>query len=201
MYDLQFTHDVTFHEVDQEHAITAELSSEFVGTVNAMQLAIPADAVATTSTAWFVESIQTEGPFEGVWLLNGTLAALQNTQPLEYLYDTGMVNLHSTASLPDKAWVVAVPTIPGDAALDGHFDSSDLIQVMMHGLYETGEPAIWEQGDFDHDGLFNSSDLILALSTGTYESSADDMTAVAAVPEPCGLVLLAIGLMLLARRR
>ena len=86
----------------------------------------------------------------------------------------------------------------GDANCDGEFNSSDLIQVMVAGLYETGNPAVWSEGDFNADGIFESGDLVLALADGGYELGPT--AAVAAVPEPGTMVLTLIGLALLAVR-
>ena len=59
-------------------------------------------------------------------------------------------------------------TTPGDANLDGIFNSSDLIQIFAAGKFETGESAGWADGDWDCDGLFATSDLIAAFQRGDY---------------------------------
>ena len=61
----------------------------------------------------------------------------------------------------------------GDANLDGEFSSADWVAVMQTGLYETGEPALWQHGDFDGNGKFDTSDLVLAMSKGCYEQGPD----------------------------
>ena len=81
----------------------------------------------------------------------------------------------------------------GDANLDRVFDSSDLIEVFQHGLYEIDEPARWDQGDWDGDGSFTSGDLISSFVDGGYSVAA-------AVPEPCGLWLLVLGVAIIAQR-
>jgi len=49
----------------------------------------------------------------------------------------------------------------GDANKDDViFDQFDIIQVLQAGKYLTGQPATWEEGDFNHDGVFNQFDLI-----------------------------------------
>jgi hypothetical protein len=58
---------------------------------------------------------------------------------------------------------------PGDASGDGRFQSTDLIQVLAAGKFETSRPASWLEGDWDGDGVFGTSDLILAMQQGTYE--------------------------------
>ncbi len=77
----------------------------------------------------------------------------------------------------------------GDANLDGEFNSSDLVQVLSAGTYESGLAAVWTTGDFNGDALANSSDLVAALSDGGYEIGP---AAAVAVPEPAGVILFAI---------
>ena len=58
----------------------------------------------------------------------------------------------------------------GDANHDGHFNSSDIVQIMQAGEYEDGinNNSTWEEGDFDRDGDFTTSDLVLAFSSGGF---------------------------------
>ena len=63
----------------------------------------------------------------------------------------------------------------------------------------TGEPTGWSQGDWNADGVFESSDFVSALQGGGYEIGA--RAAVAAVPEPSAAILLALGLLGMARLR
>ena len=79
----------------------------------------------------------------------------------------------------------------GDANLDGEFDTQDFVEVLTVGLYETGNPARWEQGDWSGDGLFGTADLVEALTDGGYELGP--LNGVAAVPEPSGWLLLMLG--------
>jgi hypothetical protein len=74
----------------------------------------------------------------------------------------------------------------GDANLDKEFNSSDLVSVLASGTYEADVAAVWSTGDFNGDGRANSGDLVAALADGGYELGPP---AVAAVPEPAGLVL------------
>jgi hypothetical protein len=77
-----------------------------------------------------------------------------------------------------------VAPIVGDANHDGIFNSTDLIEVLAEGKYETGEPATWEQGDWNGDGIFDSGDLVLALQEGNYvadSTPAAELRAVDAV--------------------
>ena len=65
----------------------------------------------------------------------------------------------------------------GDVNGDRIFDSSDLVEVMMTGKYETGEEASRQDGDWNGDGLFDSSDLVEVMRAGTYDSGSRSDTA------------------------
>lgn len=58
--------------------------------------------------------------------------------------------------------------LPGDANVDGVFDSADLVDLFARGAYEADVDASWLDGDFDGDGRFDSADLIEALALGDY---------------------------------
>jgi hypothetical protein len=87
----------------------------------------------------------------------------------------------------------------GDANLDGEFNSSDLVTVLASGTYEADVNAVWTTGDFNGDGRANSTDLVAALADGGYELGP--RAPVAAVPEPVGCLLLALGLGSMLHRR
>ncbi len=78
----------------------------------------------------------------------------------------------------------------GDADLDGQFNSFDLITVFQSGQYEDGPLAnsTWSTGDWNGDAEFDSGDLVLAFQEGGYERGP----RIAAVPEPTGVLRLAI---------
>ena len=65
-------------------------------------------------------------------------------------------------------------TTPGDANLDGLFNSSDLVKVFQAGQYEDllEDNSGWATGDWSCDGDFTSSDLVAAFQTGAYERPA-----------------------------
>ncbi len=86
----------------------------------------------------------------------------------------------------------------GDANLDNEFNSGDLVTVFAAGLYETGQMALWEQGDWDGDMTFGSGDLVLAFADGGYEQGPP---AIPAVPEPSSIWLVWIGVAALVHRR
>ena len=60
-------------------------------------------------------------------------------------------------------------TSPGDANLDGQFNSSDLLLVFIAGTYEDATPgnATWSTGDWDCDTESSSSDLCRRCATAT----------------------------------
>ena len=95
----------------------------------------------------------------------------------------------------------------GDANLNGEFNSGDMVQVFARGMYETGNPAGWEDGDFNGDTVFGSGDMVAAFVGGGYEQGLKPNgpnAAVSAVPEPSSVVLVLMGLaglMGMARRR
>ena len=90
-------------------------------------------------------------------------------------------------------------TFFGDADLDGQFDSGDIAMVFRFGEYEDGIPlnSTWAEGDWNLDLDFNSSDLVAAFRDGGYEQGPRPARA---VPEPAGLTLLLIGLLMCRRR-
>ena len=91
-------------------------------------------------------------------------------------------------------------TYLGDADLDGKFDSSDLVMVFQAGHYEDGidRNSAWAQGDWDGDLDFTTSDLVAAFEDGGYDQGR--RPAVKAVPEPSGIFVMAIALVLLLLR-
>jgi hypothetical protein len=111
------------------------------------------------------------------------------------------VNRNGIVDPQDHAyWVSDLKhTWMGDANLDGEFNSGDLVEVFEAGKYETGEAVGWSQGDWNADGVFDSSDFTTAFQDGGYEMGA--RSAVAAVPEPSGVVLLALALACVGRIR
>ncbi|MCA9151581.1 MAG: hypothetical protein KDA92_19850, partial [Planctomycetales bacterium] len=56
----------------------------------------------------------------------------------------------------------------GDSDGNGLFDTSDLVRVMQHGKYRSGEIAKFEDGDWNNDGWFNEQDFIVALQAGYF---------------------------------
>ena len=90
----------------------------------------------------------------------------------------------------------------GDANHDGIFDSSDLVQIMSAGKYETGELASWEEGDWNGDLDFDTTDLVVAFQGGGFEAGPKE-DALNAVPEPSAslLIVIAVVAFLLKRKK
>jgi hypothetical protein len=62
------------------------------------------------------------------------------------------------------------PGVPGDANLDGTFDSQDLVSVFQSNHYEDEIRlnSRWADGDWNGDGEFDSSDLVRAFQIGGF---------------------------------
>jgi probable HAF family extracellular repeat protein len=74
----------------------------------------------------------------------------------------------------------------GDANLDKHFGTEDLVHVLQAGQYEdhvAGNSA-WSSGDWDGNADFETGDLVLALQDGAYEQDPLQPFPAATVPEP-----------------
>ena len=78
----------------------------------------------------------------------------------------------------------------GDADFDGLFSSGDLVKVFTAGKYETGDRAIWSEGDWNGDKVFSSGDLVTAFTDGGYQAGPREPAA--AVPEPSTLTFLLV---------
>lgn len=81
----------------------------------------------------------------------------------------------------------------GDANLDGHFDSSDLVQVFQQSEYEDSiaRNSGWSVGDWNGDQEFDSGDLVLAFQSGGYETQT--ISTVATVPESSSITWVFLG--------
>ncbi len=66
------------------------------------------------------------------------------------------------------------PPVPGDANLDGRFDSADLVRLFQIGEYEDAiaQNSTWADGDWNGDREFNSRDFVFAMTLGTYATEA-----------------------------
>ena len=95
-----------------------------------------------------------------------------------------------------------MPTLPGDANLDGRVDINDLT-ITLSNFGQTG--MTWSQGNFTYDGRVNINDLTIVLTNFDRSLAAPPLAAgFASVPEPLTLVLLGItvlALLAFIRRR
>ena len=85
---------------------------------------------------------------------------------------------------------------PGDTNLDWSIDILDVANFLALGKFDTGAPATWLEGDFNYDGVvdvLDASDFLVTglFNTGNYNTAPGLSGAVAAVPEPSTLALLA----------
>jgi hypothetical protein len=98
---------------------------------------------------------------------------------------------------------------PGDTNLDWSVDILDTANFLALGKFDTGSAATWLEGDFNYDGIVDILDAAAFSSTGlfdagTYNAAPGSAGAVAAVPEPAGMGVVAAGLAaawVLRRRR
>jgi hypothetical protein len=72
--------------------------------------------------------------------------------------------------LVERLWL----TVPGDANVDGIFNSADLVLVFQAGEYEDGRRgnSTWSEGDWNCDGEFTTADLVLTFQRGRYARAA-----------------------------
>jgi hypothetical protein len=98
---------------------------------------------------------------------------------------------------------------PGDTNIDWSIDILDVANFLALGKFDTGSAATWLEGDFNYDGIVDILDASAFISTGlfdtgTYNTAPGSAGAVAAVPEPAGMGVVAAGLAaawVLRRRR
>ncbi|MFZ4637284.1 MAG: beta strand repeat-containing protein, partial [Pirellulales bacterium] len=98
---------------------------------------------------------------------------------------------------------------PGDTNLDWSVDILDLANFLALGKFDSGQAATWLEGDFNYDGIVDILDAASFASTGlfnagNYNTSPGATGAIAAVPEPTGMAIVAGGAIAaigLARRR
>ena len=112
------------------------------------------------------------------------------------------LNGDGAVNLADREfWVVDLAnTFMGDANFDGEFSSTDFVVVFGAAKYEKpGVAATWAEGDWNGDGFFTSSDFVTAFSGGGYEKGPNP-GGLKVVPEPSGLILLALGICLAFRK-
>ena len=108
-----------------------------------------------------------------------------------------------TIDLDDRdEFLRQVDSLPGDADLSGMNDAADLNALGTH--WQADNLMSWADGDFNGDGSGDATDLndlgIWWQRTGA-DFAAAQAASQSAVPEPTGLLTLALGVGLLASRR
>ncbi|MCA9199491.1 MAG: lamin tail domain-containing protein [Planctomycetales bacterium] len=97
--------------------------------------------------------------------------AIRNAERSFDLTGDGQINL------ADQQYLVSsiLGTTPGDANLDGIFNSADFVAVFTAGQYEDSQPrnSGWAQGDWNCDGDFTTADLVYAFQSGSYSNAAE----------------------------
>ena len=88
---------------------------------------------------------------------------------------------------------------PGDTNLDWQVDVLDASNFLSFGKFDSGLAATWLEGDFNYDGVVDVLDAADFFGTGLYDTGAYNPPAgaagaVAAVPEPSSVPVVACGL-------
>jgi hypothetical protein len=165
----------------------------------------------------------------GAAILNGTLkiltapgfvpAPLQAYPLLQATSRTGVFTTYSGtdagkgllyAPVYSDTGLTLIPTLPGDANVDGRVDFNDLVAIAQH--YNTSTGNVWSTGDFTYDGVTDFNDLVLLAqhyNTSVFApaaaASGSDFAqdwSLAQVPEPAAVSsLLILAPAILARRR
>jgi hypothetical protein len=149
--------------------------------------------VATIPGSNFAGDFNFDGKLNSLDIDDLTAQAASMTNPLRYDLNADAIVDAADISVWIKdlfhSWI-------GDANLDRQFNSADLVDLLAAGVYESDVAAVWSTGDFNGSGRFSARDLLEALAEGGYEWGP---RPAASVPEPCGLLLLALGLCCLRR--
>lgn len=95
--------------------------------------------------------------------------------------------------------VTAAFAAPGDTNLDWQVDVLDASNFLSFGKFDSGLPAIWLESDFNYDGVVDVLDAADFFGTGLYDAGSynpppGSVGAVAAVPEPSSVPVVACGL-------
>ena len=141
----------------------------------------------TTGTSLIVEGQQRIGQALGIRLVNLNVPDLTNT-------DTTNADLEVDF---DQVALLATPALPGDTDGDGDIDDADLGTSFANYTGPVGAAGgkTFADGDTDGDGDIDDSDL------GTTFSGYTGPLSPTSVPEPGALALIALGGLIMLRRR
>ncbi|MCA9199034.1 MAG: hypothetical protein KDA87_15915, partial [Planctomycetales bacterium] len=97
-------------------------------------------------------------------------AALEQPPMAADLNRDGLTNLDDLTAI-----LKYVSSFPGDANLDGLFNSTDLVMAFAAGAYEDGRlnNSSWNSGDWNCDREFDTRDLVAAFQSGSYSANAE----------------------------
>jgi hypothetical protein len=160
----------------------------------------------TQTSASTIRSYLRNAYHDGDWQgLGGITSSFAVNDPITYTL--GYANGDDPSSqdarpdLPAGSRLV-VPTLSGDANLDGTVDFFDISQILGY-KYNTGQQASYTDGDLNYDGVVDFFDLTVVLSAN-YNSGvifAAPAATEATVPEPAASAFLLTGIMGFSRRR
>ncbi|MFM7244631.1 MAG: autotransporter-associated beta strand repeat-containing protein [Planctomycetaceae bacterium] len=95
--------------------------------------------------------------------------------------------------------LTAAYAAPGDTNIDWSIDILDASNFLALGKFDTGLPATWLEGKFSYDRVVDILDAADFFATGLYDTgnynTAPGAGGVAAVPEPTGLAVVAVGVL------
>jgi hypothetical protein len=154
----------------------------------------------------YLRSAYHDGDWQGLGGITSSFAVNDPTT-----YTVGYANGDDQSSQDARPDVPAgsrlvVPTLSGDANLDGTVDFFDISQILGY-KYNTGQQASYTDGDLNYDGIVDFFDLTVVLSAN-YNSGvmfampfAAPAAGEAMVPEPAAAAILLAGILGASLRR
>jgi hypothetical protein len=184
-------------------------------TTAALALNYGSNATPLPSIQHWLASAYNNGSWNGTGLTTSLAATNPDKYALGYI-DGGAASAApapAIANAPTPGQLLIVPTLTGDANLDGTVDFFDITQLLSS-KYNTGQPATYTEGDLNYDGVVDFFDITTLLSanynTGetfptaaaSYAAAVQAAPAIQSVPEPSSFSLMVVaGLSPLLLRR